>query len=330
MDFLQEHKPYIITGVVILAALLVFKRVFAPKVQPATTTTDQSQVSQTPDPVVQYIPESTSYITENYTDNSQTTNPPIVPPVTTPPPTTTPPPSTNPPTSSNPPWWDQPGNNQPPPVTAPPTTTPPPVVTPPPPSGSPPVSSDPTAPYPHPASYTQLLAGPYSGMNVYADPASGDMWFGNTQHTVSHGFRAWYRTNDQGLTIMGAPITQEFTDQNNIVKQMFQKGYLLWKPGQNVGPYDVDVHPNSGGSSPNVMQDIRMPVYPLHPMNHTIHTVKPGETLNDIANIYNVLWSNLYDRNKHTIDSVAQSHGMPIPGGPANNLYVGTKLVIPA
>jgi nucleoid-associated protein YgaU len=72
------------------------------------------------------------------------------------------------------------------------------------------------------------------------------------------------------------------------------------------------------------------------------YTIRGGDTLSAIANnITNaaraagapsntvVTYQQIYNYNKAVIDSTANAHGNPIPGGAANNIFPGEKIWLP-
>lgn len=65
---------------------------------------------------------------------------------------------------------------------------------------------------------------------------------------------------------------------------------------------------------------------PVQPTPSNIYVVQSGDTLSSIAKKYNTTWQSLYEKNKETIVSTAQAHG--IRDKYYNYIYPGQKLSV--
>lgn len=292
-SFIAEHRPYLIfAGLVLLGGILLGKLLHPKNPTAAAQGTDAAATT----PTAEYVPTSTSFITETTSAiNSGNVAAPDAPvnvasPVST---------STGP-TS---------------------TTT---VVNPPPPPAS---STGSTGP--RPSGYASALdARNHIGDNAiihyfsqFAIPGWVGMWFVAEKWRLpasSTELEQWL--NSHGLR---DPNTGKFTalmssaSEPANVKQLMDDAY--GKPTGGAGGYEHPRHaqpvvPPRGGP------DSYLPA---------THTVRAGQALPDIARMHGVDWQTLYSLNKHTIDSVSASHGHPL-GSPWNALFPGTKLVLPS
>jgi N-acetylmuramoyl-L-alanine amidase len=72
-----------------------------------------------------------------------------------------------------------------------------------------------------------------------AQPVDQPRWFAQTRHYIAHGFKAFYESHSDALQLFGYPLSEEFTDANNIVVQWFERARFEWHPGSNQNPWDV-------------------------------------------------------------------------------------------
>ena len=79
------------------------------------------------------------------------------------------------------------------------------------------------------------------GGTVIARPAAVDQprWFPETQHYVSHGFKAFYESHDDALQLFGYPLSEEFTNGDGLTVQWFERARFEWHPGSKQNPWDV-------------------------------------------------------------------------------------------
>jgi hypothetical protein len=290
--WLAEHRPYILFGGIVLAAGFILSKVFAPKATVAGT--DVAQAS--PGTSTEYIPMSTSFITETTTaTNSGNTSAPDAP-ITI--------------GSTQSPSGDTSTviNNPPPPTSGNPQT------------GAPPPSTSSGSTYP-----SALAARNGIGDNAivhyfsqYQIPGWVGMWFvaekwrlpNSTseleQWLNSHGLR---NSSGQFTPLMSSGAVPASVDQ--FMKDAY--GQATGGATPRHGPFGIQM-PARAGSDHG-----RMPA---------VHTVAAGQSLPNVAAMYGHDWRSLYEANRHTIDSVSASHGH-MAGNPFTALYPGTKLVIP-
>lgn len=311
-SWIDEHKPYLIFGAIVVAVGLLLVKLFGANKGPTAASNAASDAGLGTTPATEYVPISTSYMTTNETSTNSGNTSAAGAPITIGPTGAgagSPSNSGNTSTSTS----TNTSTVNPPPVTPTPTT---------------PAAPNPHAPFQKGTTFTKLLSGQLQGWGAWQDPTSGEIWFSGSSHTLGHGFQAYWLKNN-GKSTLGLPVSQEYRDPSTgLVVQNFQKGTLEWNPGSNPANFDVSVLPgtSSGGAKPR-----KAPLLPerYHGTPGRSHTVQAGDTLHGIAQTHGKDWRTLYDANAQTLDSVAASHGLET-GNPWGVLHPGTKLVIPA
>lgn len=303
--FIAEHRPYIIFALVVGAIGIVLGKVLHPKGS-GTVKAGQGTDAATPSPVAEYIPTTTSFITETASAiNSNNTAAPGAPVTVASPTTDTSNTTTGPVTTTT---------NTTGPVT---TTTYP----------TPPQTTNPTPqtnPTPTVSGYQSALEarnhlGDTAIVNYfqqYKIPGWVGMWFVAEKWRLpasTQELTEWL--NQKGLR---DPNTGHFTGlissasvPENAEREM-SAAYAKATGGampRGMGHTGAPLRPNSGGAVPG----------------H--HVVRAGQTIQDVARMHGKDWQHVYSQNKDVIDSVSASHGDPL-GSPWNALFPGTKLRI--
>jgi len=111
-----------------------------------------------------------------------------------------------------------------------------------------------------------------------------------TQHSVGGGFRSfWEATGEAGY--LGNPLTEEYV-QDGTTYQVFERGQLAWKSGEDVhmipvgkvlaDKYRIDQQPTAQGDLPSYSEDLFIPPPPPEPAVGGGYVPGAGEVWIDI------------------------------------------------
>lgn len=189
-----------------------------------------------------------------------------------------------------------------------------------------------------------------SGLTYSFDPTTGTYRQTNGTPVAYIPTSNNYTTNNVGAQFANDPALSSVTVQasNNIIPapqvRTFQQAPVVPTNSPVItNPAPVPVPPVVAAPTP-VSQP---PVTPPPSISKTMqwngtYTVRGGDTLGAIAGMVTnnlrasgapssvtVSYDQIYAMNKGTIDSTANAHGNPVPGGPWNNIFPGEVLKIP-
>ena len=72
-----------------------------------------------------------------------------------------------------------------------------------------------------------------------APPVDQPRWFPETQHYLSHGFKAfWESYGDKAIATFGYPLSEEFTE-GGVTVQYLERARFEHRPGSAQNPWDV-------------------------------------------------------------------------------------------
>jgi hypothetical protein len=159
-------------------------------------------------------------------------------------------------------------------------------------------------------------------------------------------------SNDPALTtISNSPVVSNSPISTSQQTTTVQKSaapapVIITKPAPPPPVVITPKPPVTGGTSTGGTVPVKAPPVTPPPSKgvkwNYPYIVRSGDTLSQIAtNVTNAArqagapsnttftYQQIYNYNKSTIDSTANAHGNPVPGGPWNNIFPGEKIWLP-